>query len=239
MTLSLPLMILSRILFDSRSRRDALDDVLLGLAVVLEELLVVRVLREALLLLLVEGLLDLGVADLDAHLLGLALDPDEGGQERQDLVAQLVVLLLALVLVLLVGRRRLALGRLGRRLLLVGDALGELGRVRDGGAGLAARLGGDVHPVLEVLLLDRLAVDRCDGVAGYAATTDGDGSECAESAQGQEESCNLDHEKALGEGGREYGVSRALRAAAGAWSPPRLRHGSGPFRAYPNLSASL
>ena len=45
---------------------DALEDVVLRLAGGLEELLVVGVLREALLLLLVEGLLDLGVGDLDA-----------------------------------------------------------------------------------------------------------------------------------------------------------------------------
>src|SRR5215210_4588799 len=60
---------------------DLEHDVGLALAGVLEELLVVGVLGEALLLLLVEGLLDLGVGDLDPLLLGLALEPLEGDQQ--------------------------------------------------------------------------------------------------------------------------------------------------------------
>src|SRR3954469_1581808 len=62
---------------------DALHDVVLRLAGGLEELLVVGVLREALLLLLVEGLLDLGVGDLDVLRGRLALDPLEGRQQLQ------------------------------------------------------------------------------------------------------------------------------------------------------------
>ena len=108
---------------------DLEHDVLLGLAGVLEELLVVGVLREALLLLLVEGLLDLGVGDLDPLLLGLALEPLEGDQQLQHLVAELLVLLLALGLELRVGDLRLALGRLRRGLALGRDALRVLRRL--------------------------------------------------------------------------------------------------------------
>ena len=79
----------------------------------------VGVLGERLLLLLVEGLLDLGVGDLDVLLLGLALDPLEGDQQLEHLVAQGVVLLLALGLELAVGDLRLALGGLRRGLALL------------------------------------------------------------------------------------------------------------------------
>ena len=82
---------------------DLEHDVFLALARLLEELLVVGVLGEALLALLVEGLLDVGVGDLDPLLLGLALEPLEGDQQLEHLVADLLVLLLALGLEL---RRR-------------------------------------------------------------------------------------------------------------------------------------
>ena len=193
---------------------DALHHVLLGLAVVLEELRVVGFLREALLLLLVERLLDLGVRDLDAELLGLALDPLERRQELEHLVAQLLVLLLALLLELLVGLLGLALGRLRRGLLLVLDALGVLRRVGHGGVGLAAGLGRDRHPVLEVVLLDRGAVDLGDGVAGYAAAPGGDHGSSGEGAERQEKSSSLSHEQAAG-GGTVTGQARVPR---GGWA---------------------
>jgi hypothetical protein len=66
--------------------------------------------------------------------------------------------------------------------------------------------------VLEVLLLDRLAVYGGDSIARYAAASDSDSGESAESAQGQEESCNLDHEKALGRGDGNTGQPRAARS---------------------------
>src|SRR5919108_412469 len=129
-----------------------------------EELLVVGFLRERLLLLLLEGLLDLRVGDLDALLLGLVLDPLERDQQPQDLVAQLVVLLLALLLEVGVGLLRLALRRLCGGLPGLRDALGVIGRLRGRRLGLPAGLGGDGHPVVEVLPLDRRAVDLGDRV---------------------------------------------------------------------------
>ena len=126
----MPLTTLSRILRREQVGLDLEHDVVLALAGVLEELLVVGVLREALLLLLVEGLLDVGVGDLDALLLGLALEPLEGDQQLEHLVADLLVLLLALGLELRVGDLRLALGRLRGRLALGGDALRVVRRLR-------------------------------------------------------------------------------------------------------------
>ena len=80
----------------------------------LEELLERALLRELRLLLeLVDLLLDLGVGDLDVHLLGLALEPLDRGQQLQRLVAQRLVLLLALRLELGVADLGLALGGLG------------------------------------------------------------------------------------------------------------------------------
>ena len=52
-----------------------------------EELLVVRFLRERLLLGQLELLLDVGVLDLDALVLGLARDPLRSDQELHDLIA--------------------------------------------------------------------------------------------------------------------------------------------------------
>src|SRR5215218_6631373 len=151
----------------------AQQDVVVRLPGVLEELLVVGGLREGLLLLLVERLLDLGVGHLDALLVGLLLEPLIVDQEAHDLLAQLVVLLLALLLVVRVGLLRLAFGRLGGRLLGGGDALGEVRRVR--GLGVrTARLGGDAEPVLVLGLLDVGAVDRRDGVARDAVATSGE-----------------------------------------------------------------
>src|SRR5215204_302409 len=140
--------------------------VLVGLARGLEELLVVGLLRERLLLLLVERLLDLLVGHLDALLLGLALDPLERDQQPQHLVAQLVVLLLALLLEVRVRLLRLTLRGLRRGLLRLRDAFSERGRLRDGRAGLTAGLRGDVEPVLEVGLFDRRALDLGHRVAG-------------------------------------------------------------------------
>ena len=142
--------------------------VLLGLARVLEELLVVGGLRERLLLLLLEGLVDLLVGHGDALVLGLALDPLERDQQAQHLVAQLLVLLLALVLELLVGELGLALGRLRLRLLGRGDALGEVGRLGHGRVRGPAGLRGDVQPVVVVGPLDRGAVHLGHRVAGDA-----------------------------------------------------------------------
>jgi hypothetical protein len=73
--------------------------------------------------------------------------------------------------------------------------------------------------VLELLLLDRFAVDRGDSVAGHATTSDGDRGSSGEGAQRQEESSNLDHEKALGGGtGIRFGrVQRFEPSSAEAW----------------------
>jgi hypothetical protein len=72
--------------------------------------------------------------------------------------------------------------------------------------------------VLEVLLLDRVAVDGCDGVAWYAATSDGNRSGGGEGAQGQEKSSNLDHERSFGrgDGNTESAARCALRLGHGA-----------------------
>ncbi len=103
---------------------DALQDVLLALAGGLEELLVVGLRRERLLLLVGEGLLDVGVGDLDALLGGLALDPAERDQQLQRLVVDRLLVGL--------GARRLADDRL---------PVGEVGLVDrfavDGGDGVA------------------------------------------------------------------------------------------------------
>jgi hypothetical protein len=80
--------------------------------------------REGLLLLLLEGLLELRVGDLDVLVLGLALDPLGLDEELEHLVAQPLVLLLALRLELRRRRLRLALRGLGRGRLLGRHALG-------------------------------------------------------------------------------------------------------------------
>jgi hypothetical protein len=99
-------------------------------------------------------------------------------EQLEHLVLERVVLLLALRLELRLGRLRLALGRLLRGLLLVGHAGRELrgvGHLRLGRAGRAALglpgLGhrGDLHPVIERGLLDRLVADLDHGVAGDVA----------------------------------------------------------------------
>jgi hypothetical protein len=122
--------------------------------------------------------LDLLVGDLDVLLGGLLLDPVAADEELEDLVAQLVVLLLALALQLRLRRLGDALAGRRRGRLLVGDALREvrgirqddLGRARLAGIRLALlRDGGDLHPVVEGRLLDRLVADLDDRVAGNSA----------------------------------------------------------------------
>jgi hypothetical protein len=165
-----------------------LHDVLVGLAGVLEELLVVRGLRERLLLLLVERLLDLGVGHLDALVLRLALDPLERDQQAEHLVAQLVVLLLTLLLEVGVGLLGLALGRLGGRLLGLRDAFRVVRRHRHLGVGPGG-LRGDVEPVLVGVLLDGRAIDLGYGIPWDPAATGDDRGGHKKGAQRQD--CQL------------------------------------------------
>ena len=155
------------------------EHVLLGEAGGLEELLVVLLLRERLLLLLLELLLDLGLGDLDVLLLGLAGHPLVLDEQLHDLVAQALVLLLALGLEVRVLRLGLALGRLGRGLLLVRDALRVLRRVGDLRlrSGLAAlrrtlrrRSRRRVIQWSKLFLVIELVLDLGHGVAGDVVT---------------------------------------------------------------------
>src|SRR3954468_16528682 len=178
-------------LLAQQAEADLEEDVLVGLAGLLEELLVVGVLGEALLLLLVEGLLDARVGHLYAHVLGLAVQPARVDQQLEDLVAQALVLLLALSLQLRVGLLGLALGGLGRGLFLLGDALRVVGRVGHLGRRLAAGAGSHVHPVGELGFVDRVAVDGGHGVSWDAAATHDDAERRHEGAQRQEGSKSL------------------------------------------------
>jgi hypothetical protein len=68
--------------------------------------------------------------------------------------------------------------------------------------------------VLELILLDRLTVHGCDGIAWDAAASSGDSGDSGEGAQRQEKSSGLEHKRSFGRGD-DYGYSGALRAAAG------------------------
>jgi hypothetical protein len=102
------------------------EDVGLGQARALQELLEVPGILEGLLDRRVDLLLDFLVGDLDVLLVGLLLDPVAADEELEDLVAERVVLLLALALELRLGRLRLALRRRRGGRLLVGNALREV-----------------------------------------------------------------------------------------------------------------
>src|SRR3954447_7440330 len=154
------------------------EDVGLREARALQELLEVGGILERLLDGRVDLLLHLAVGDLDVLLGGLLLDPVAADEELEDLVAQRVVLLLALALELRLGRLGRALRRLRRGRLLVGDALREARRVGDlrlrrrGAVRIGLpRLGHgrDLHPVVEGRLLDRLIADLRHRVAGDVA----------------------------------------------------------------------
>src|SRR4051794_18353671 len=146
----------------------AVEQVGLALTRGREELLVVGLLRERLLLLLLEGRLHFLVARRDLALCGLLREPLRGDQELQRLIAQPVVLLLALRLERLrIGLRHALRHRL---LALRRDALREVRRVRGHGVlrlragALRLLLGGRVEPVGELGLRDLRVADLGDGV---------------------------------------------------------------------------
>src|SRR4051794_12627648 len=146
----------------------AVEQVGLALAGARQELLVVGLLRERLLLLLLEGGLDLLVGGRDVALLALLEQPLRGDQELHRLVAQPGVLLLALSLE--VRGLRLGGALRDRLLRLGGGALREVRRVRGddvlrllaGRLRLLLRGGGE--PVVELLLGDRRVADLGDRV---------------------------------------------------------------------------
>src|SRR4051812_5519157 len=147
------------------------EQVALGLARGLEELPVVGLLRERLLLLLLEGRLDLLVGSRDLALGGLLRQPLRRDQELQRLLVDAVVLLLALRFERLRVGLRHALRQ--RQLLLGRDALREVRRVRrDDLAGLLAGalrllLHRGEEPVLVLGLRDLHVADLGDGVRGH------------------------------------------------------------------------
>ena len=233
-------MILSRILFESRSSLTRWRMSASRVAVVLEELLEVGVLREALLLLLVEGLLDVGVGDLDPLLLRLALrstGTTSAAASTWSRSASYSCLHCDLSWSSVVVASPFS--GFGAILRFCGDALGEVRRVRHRGVGLAARLGGDGHPVVEIVLVDLGAVDGRDGVAGNAAAADSNRDEGGEGAEGQDKSNCLGHEKLSGEGRRLRELSAGASRHGWAWRPPRLRHGSGLIPAFPACSGTI
>src|SRR4051812_30252177 len=180
------------------------EQIALGLAGGLEELLVVGLLRERLLLLLLERRPDLLVGGRDVPLRGLLGEPLRRDQELQRLLVDAVVLLLALGLEGLgVGLRHALRERL---LLLRGDALREVGRIgRDDLVGLLARalrllLHRGEEPVLVLRLRDLHVADLGDGVRGdvVAAATGRDDGGNRERCEREEESEGLWHHKTVG-----------------------------------------
>src|SRR4051812_4153611 len=150
------------------------EQVGLGHARVLEELLVVRILLERLLLLVLELLLDFLVGDLDVLLFGLLLDPLGRNEELHDLLLQRVVLLLALGLEL--PLRRLLRAVRDRLLGQVRGALREVGRIGDRHVRTRRRraVGRGVQPVVELRLGDDTVTHLGDPIAGNVRSAAGD-----------------------------------------------------------------
>ena len=198
---------------------------LLGLAGVLEELRVVGFLGERLLLLLVEGLLDLLVGDLDVLLLGLALDPLEGDQQLHHLVAQRVVLLLALGLELGVGRPSAGPWPASAS----SCASARRTRCSRAASGAAARRPGrrtcdaTVSQWSNVGLLDRAAVDGRDGVARHPAAPGDDGCGHKKGAKRQQNRSLFLITRTEGSGCASQALSKRAQAASRLHREQRVR----------------